>query len=288
MVWSIVVRNKLKLSVKPGEAPKLFKYGHSTLEPDAEYLAITSKPEYVDKLPFHPPSFIQQVESKLSVKGVNKAFLELYEIGSIFKLGSMTSNIKLNADLNKVLPKSKETYVHYIGNVAIDESIIVTEILNNLNKAPNAIFQVSTTMTEPSAQLIYYLASLCDNLYIYKPSIIGDLHDTKYLIMVGVHDSPKLSIKGSVSTLGLDIPNDVETIIQCMNLKLLSRKIQAYDDIKEYLKTGVSEGALKQSLDDLQDKAAIKWLDTFVKPKADLLDSLIESCSFKSAYDLDY
>lgn len=287
MVWSIVVRDKLKLNIKPGYAPKLFKYGNSSLEPDAEYLSITSKPEYADKLPFHPPTFVQQVESKLKVQGINKAFIELYEIGTIFKLGSMVSNIKLNPNLNKLLPKSKDTYVHYLGNVATDESFVVSEVLNNLKHVlSNAVFQVSTTMTEPSAQLIYYLASLCENLYIYKPTIIADLHDTKYLIMVNIHTVPKIDIKGSVLSLGIDIPENVESMIQCMNLRLLSRKVQAYDDIKEYLTYGIPDGAMKRSLETIQDKNANNWLNTF--GKSDLLDSLVVTCTFKSVYDLDY
>lgn len=291
MVWVFTVKDPVQVKMHNGTPNKLFKYGQSILNPTREYIAITETPEYADALPFHPETFIPQIEKKLAVENIDRKFLELYEISAIFHLGSFRSNDKQIPKLNKLFTDKTDTYVHWFSNKDVDETSLVPEILNNIHHSKaqgNAVFQMTGSQTKPTAQLIYYLASLCETAYIYRPSIISDIYDIKYIILKGIKNVPKHKVTGPLDSLGVAIPEPIDNIIQCMNLTLMRRKIHMYEEIKEYLKTAVAQGSRKQELLEFQEKNAQLWLDKFINPRQDLLDTLLVTCPLASVYDLDY
>lgn len=289
MVWVFTVKDPVKVSIHNGTPNKLFKYGQSTLNPAREYISITEAPEYADKLPFHPETFLPQIENKLAVKNIDRKFLELYEISTIFHLGAFRSNDKQIPKLNALTTDKTDTYVHWFSNKDIDEVALVPEILNNLHHIKsrgNAVFQMTGSQTKPMAQLIYYLASLCETAYIYRPSIISDIYDIKYIVLKDIKTVPKHSVSGPIDSLGIAIPIPIDNVIQCMNLTLMRRKIHMYEEIKEYLKTAI--GSHKPQLLELQERNAQLWLDKFINPRKDLLETLLVTCPLTSVYDLEY
>lgn len=298
MVWLISTEDVVKPVIKTSKVspPELFKYGFSTEDPSTDYIAITSTPQYVDKLPFHPGSFVEDVEDKLKVSGVDRKFLELYEIMAIFDLGSVESNDKQIVKLNNLFSNKTPTYIYHYSKVDVPETVVLPELISNLSKVfasvkenSNVVIQIMETRTGPTAEFLYYLSTLCESLYIYKPSVISDLYDMKYVIMKEIKKGYKLDkAERYIASLGLTIPNRVDDVIQCMNVSLTKKKIDMYDSIKEYLKNQIYDGVLKDRLIDFQNLNAKKWVDTFIDPKKDLLDKLIVSCELKSVYDINY
>ena len=297
MVWSISTNDKLepKLISSSTPAPKLLKYSHSTLDPSSQYIEMTSIPQYVAGLELNPKAFIKQIEETLSVKGIDREFLELFEILTVFKLGAINSNETTITKLNKLFKtKTSNTYLYRYAQTDLDEAVALTHLITELSRIfkeaktkANIILQIMGTQSQPSAELIYYLASLCEDLYIYKPQVVSAIFDMKYLILIDIKSLPKLDkAKEYVQTLSLDIPKEIDNTIQCMNAVLMSKKIERYLIIQNYLKTQIYEGTLQRQLLDIQKENGDKWIETFVKPKGDLLD--IKSCELKSVYDLQY
>ena len=297
MVWSISTNDKLepKLISSSTPAPKLLKYSHSTLDPSSQYIEMTSIPQYVAGLELNPKAFIKQIEDTLSVKGIDREFLELFEILTVFKLGAINSNEATITKLNKLFKtKTSNTYLYRYAQTDLDEAVSLTHLITELPKIfkeakpkANIILQIMGTQSQPSAELIYYLASLCEDLYIYKPQVVSAIFDMKYLILIDIKSLPKLDkAKEYVQALSLDVPKEIDNTIQCMNAVLMSKKIERYLIIQNYLKTQIYEGTYHQQLLDIQKENADKWIDTFAKPKEDLLN--IKSCELKSVYDLQY
>lgn len=281
MAWLISTSDTLQINITQGESVRLFKYGKSDLDPSRDYVSITSSPEYANALPFHPESFTKQIDSQLKIKS-DRRILELYEIAAVFNLGSFRSNDDSVLQLNKIF-KGTDTYVHFVTQVDLQESLVAHEVVSNLkNVKTNAIFQITSTQTQVSIQLLYWLASLSESCYVYRPTVISDLYDIKYVILQNVK-VPKVTSKGAIESLGIQVPDDFTKSIQCMNLALMKRKIQLYETIKDYLKTAVP----KIEETEAQSNNAKKWMDTFLKPDK-LLDKMLLTCQLKSVYDLDY
>ncbi|XWV24994.1 FtsJ-like methyl transferase [Tupanvirus deep ocean] len=213
------------------------------------------------------------------------------------KLSNNKYNIKISGgNFNAAQNIKADLVFHKYSDVDIDENAAVQFIINDLSnllsvqkEGSNMVLQVFSLQTQITAEIIYLLSLLYTDAYIMKPTIVSDLYDTKYIVLMGLQKPFKLTIPQHgenlfISSLGIkNIPNNFDTVIQCMNAEVIPKKYKRYISIKSYLYTKVYEGATFQTMITAQNNNATKWLETFTDlSKADkMLDFYLKKSTQK-------
>ena len=298
-------------------SPKLIKYGFNNMVDQLDLMAITSISYYRAGLNFDftrtgKNSIAAKFSKIFGTKNVDETFAEFWEIITLFNLFNtntdvLTSHPDTMADIIKAytsFSKTKNKFgfvskkgkanlvIHKYSDIDIDENaaiqFIITDLPNLLSdqtKTASMILQIFGTLTQTMAELIYYLATLYEESYLVKPSVISEIFDAKYLVLLRLKDKtefqlPKHSKDVYLASIGVNIPDDVVTSIQCMNAETMPAKYRKYYEIKSYLDTRVYEGATYQEMLQQQDDYGEEWIETYTdlsKPPAILANVLKKS-----------
>ena len=193
------------------------------------------------------------------------------------KLSKNKANNNIFYDILTTAQKTKASLVvHKYSDIDIDENAAVQFIINDLQNllnsqknGSNMVLQFFNLQTQISAEIIFLLSMLYVDAYLIKPTIVSDLFDTKYLVLMNLKHTfnlviPKHPNDVYIASLGLkQIPNQYDTVIQCMNSDIMPKKYKRYNLIKSYLDTKVYEGATYQEFIKSQNENTQKWLETF-------------------------
>jgi hypothetical protein len=305
-------------------SPKLIKYGFNNIANQLDMVALTSIPSYKAGLEFdfdrtEDNSFVAQAEKNFSVKEFDQTFGEFWEILLMFKLLNQDQiiyspqnyrtvqsivnsyqKITTNNFNIKIENTSKKTnaklVIHKYSDIDLDENAsvqfiidILPDLLSVQSEGSNMILQLFNMQTQITSEIIYLLSNLYAEAYLFKPIIVSDLYDTKYIILINLKAKfnlviPKHSENVYLSSLGFqNLPNNFETMIQCMNSDVMAKKFQRYAIIKSYLDTKVYEGATYQEMITQQKSNAKKWLEIFsnVSNLESILDDSLKRTSIK-------
>lgn len=301
--------------------PKLIKYGFNKISEDIDLVGLMSNSHYKVGLNFDfdrndEQSFITKM-GNLGAIHFDKNFAEFWEILMLFNLLDKNQIINTNhketlndiIDFYKNLTNSKKKWsfidvndkksvatliVYKYSEMDIDENVAIQFIIDDLpkilsiqKKDSTMILQFFGTQTQMSAELIYYLASYYNEAYLVKPMVTSELSDSKYLVLIGLNNIikfpiPKHSKNVYLHSIGLkNLPNNMTTIIQCFNSKMMPRRYKKYYQIKSYLDTKVYEGADYQNFIKIQNENVDKWISMFTN-LADirkLTDNAVENSS---------
>lgn len=304
-------------------SPKLIKYGFNNINDELDLITLTSTPYYKVGLNFDfdrtdDNSINVKASTIFKTNKFDIDFAEFWEVLNIFEMLNLDQKIYTNISSIKEIcvvhqkisnTNHKFTYIekneskpnatliiYKYSSADIDENAAIQFIINNLSnllavqtKGANMILQLFSLQTQISAEIIYYLSTLYNESYLMKPSISSNISDSKYLILIGLKNLMNLSIPSHpdniyLTSIGLKtLPNELVTIIQCMNSSVIPNKYKKYNQIKEYLDTKVYEGATYQELIQAQDLSTDKWLQIFYNldnMKA-LLNKSLENSSIK-------
>ena len=298
--------------------PKLIKYGFNNIGNQLDLIALTSIPSYKAGLEFDfeqdgKDSLSGQANALFKTKKFDQTFGEFWEIFTLFGLldtnqtiyspkNSDTikgvvdayqkiTNSKQNINISNNSKSNAGLVVYKYSDIDIDENAATQFILDALpnllsvqDLGSNMILQLFNLQTQITAEIIYLLNTLYVEAYVIKPSIVSDLFNTKYLVLINLKNKFKLVIPSHpnnvyLSSLGLkNLPNNFETVIQCVNSDVMPKKYKRYNLIKSYLDTKVYEGATYQEMIQAQIINAKKWLSTFdnISNLKTILDSALE------------
>lgn len=295
----------LRTSFEPDPSPKLIKYGFNNIAEQLNMIALTAIPQYRAGLEFdfnmdNKDSIVHHVDKVLKTNDFDQTFGELWEIivlfsiikpGVIFSMDKSTSNVintylkftKQNINVNVVsnynsIKGPVSTVIYKYSDINIDENAAVQFIINELpellsiqSTGSNMIIQLSNLQTQISAEIIVLLSTLYTESYLYKPTIVSDLADTKYLVLLNLKQPFQLTIPDHpenmyLTSLGIGRTANYDNIIQCMNSDIVPRKYKRYHMIRSYLDTKVYEGSTYQEFIQLQNANIDKWLETFANP----------------------
>lgn len=281
-------------------SPKLIKYGFNNMIDQLDLMAITSISYYRAGLNFDfartgKDSIATKFSKIFGTKNVDQSFAEFWEIISLFNLFNTNVDIQtshpdtitdiINAytlisksknKINLINKKGKASLIiHKFSDVDIDENAAIQFIINDLPNllsnqtvSANMVLQIFGTLTQTMAELIYYLSSLYEESYLIKPSVISEIFDSKYLVLLRLKNQtkfqlPKHSSDVYLASIGINIPDDVVTTIQCMNAETMPSKYKKYYEIKSYLDSKVYEGATYQEMLERHDEYGEKWIETY-------------------------
>lgn len=241
-----------------------------------------------------------QIAQQFGIKKFDLNFAKIWELLVLFPLLDKNQTISVSNDTDVVTVEeiikmykkiktatnkytvtknstSASLIIYKYSDIDIEENAAIHFIIKSLPKllssqttGSNMIIQLFDLQTKTTAELIYYLSSIYNEAYLLKPTVIFDLSDEKYLVLIGlkkptVFKFPKNDANLFLYSLGLDnIPDDIVTIIQCMNAHLMPKKYNKYKQIKEYLNIKVYEGATYQDMIKSQNTYTKKWLETFL------------------------
>ncbi|XWV26243.1 methyltransferase [Tupanvirus soda lake] len=213
------------------------------------------------------------------------------------KISNNKYNIKISGGNFNAAQNIKANLIfHKYSDVDVDENAAVQFIINDLpgllsvqNEGSNMVLQLFNLQTQISAEIVYLLSILYNEAYLMKPTIVSDLYDTKYIVLLGLKKPfnfvvPEQRENLFISSLGIkNIPNDFDTVIQCMNAEVMPKKYKRYISIKSYLDTKVYEGATFQTMITAQNNNATKWLETFtdLSKSGKMLDLFIKKSTQK-------
>src|ERR1700733_14876259 len=284
-------------------SPELIKYGFNDTIYNLDMNAIYENEYYKVGLEFDfdrkdSESIAKQGEKKFGKSIINKNFCAIWEI---FNLFGLLKEIKIE-DIST--SKQADIMFKNISSINLDENAYIQLILDELPKivssqkiGSNMILQIFNCMTNPFIELIYYLTSFYTESYIIKPITSSMLSDEKYLVLLGSISDIKLDkIKKNknkyLATLGLSIPNNISSIIQCMNADLMYKKSILYWKIKKYLDNHIYEGPTYQDFINDQNKNSTIWLDIFDSTVSDkftvLLDNILQESTKKCNHQMEF
>lgn len=306
-------------------APKLLKYGFNQMIEKLDLASIISNPHYKAGLNYnfdrHDILSIQTKCKKIFGldKDINDAELKLFctywEILNIFSLldknpSILTNQIDIFKNIettHKKIFKSKlkisydkfdskdtsDLIFRSYSKIDIDENAWIHLVLNELptllqhqTKGANMVIQLFEMQTDVTVELIYYLGTLYQEMYIMKPLVVSNLSNEKYLVLINLiadvskQKFPKISPDIYVSQLDIDnsVPETVINIVQCINSELVPVKLQTYNEIKKYLGTNVFEGITYDEMILDQNMYTDVWIDIFTNKKnmEEILDKNIK------------
>lgn len=327
-----ITKSDIQIEFETSPVPKLMKYGFNNMIDYPELNNITNDDHYRAGLNFDferkdPESINSKGSSISGTKSFNQTFCEFWEIMILFELFNyksiqtshpedMTNVISAynsiidSAKKITVKPYNKspaDLFFHKFSDVDIDENIFTNMLMEDLDKlcqnqttGSNCVVQLFGCQSQVTVELIYYMISNYEEAYIYKPLIVSDLFDCKYLVMLNLKKKfEKINTKKNndhyFSKLFNDtikIPTEMSNVIQCMNSQFLPKKFVSYGIIKKYLDTKVFEGATYHELIEKQNNNSKKWIDMFFTNVSKALDSLKKSmeiteksCNFSKQID---
>lgn len=277
--------------------------------------------DFTEKKDKDETNFVNKGKKYFNTNKFDQTFAEFWEILNLFGLLNSDQNIytnepatikdiiqvyqKLAGSKNKInvsdnLSKSVTLAIKKYSDIELDENVIqqliiddIVELLGNQNNGSNLIIQLYSLQTQTTAELIYYLSTLYTEAYISKPAVIPDISDSKYLVLLGMKVKPTIAIpKHSknvyLSHFGIEkLPNNIITVIQCINSYLVPKKISKYYKIKAYLDNKIYEGHTQQQMIKEQNENTQKWFETFVNfPKIkSILDEALKKTDTKCDHD---
>lgn len=327
-----ITKSNIQIEFETSPVPKLMKYGFNNMIDYPELNSITNDDHYKAGLNF---DFERKDSESINSKGssmfgnkiFNQTLCEFWEIMILFELFGCKSiqtshpddminvvsvyNSKIDSTKKiTVKPYNKSTsdlFFHKFSDTDIDETILTNMLMEDLDKlcqnqttGSNCVIQLFGCQSQIMIELIYYMISNYEEAYIYKPLIVPDLFDCKYLVMLNLKKKfEKFDTKKSndhyFSKLFNDtikIPTELSNVIQCMNSQILPKKFLSYGIIKKYLDTKVFEGATYRELIDKQNNNTDKWINMFftnVSKAQDILKKSMEitekSCNFSKQID---
>lgn len=297
--------------VKPS---KLIKYGFNQTADDLNVIELMSDSHYRAGLNFD----LERNDSKNVPSTLTHA--EFWEILVSFELLSSNQSIlsshpeiiddviKLYGDTIKSLTKvtvnkSKKNInlvIYKYSDVELDESISTQLILKDLPElfasqttGSNMVLQLFSLQTKPTIDLVYYIASNYEFVYLFRPNITSNLSNGCYLVCTNLLKTvkfPDINDKGYVTNLldnSIKILPSFTTCIQCINSELIPEKIITYNKIKSYLDSKVYEGLTYQEMISSQDENLAKWTEKYIKHYKDVPKYLSEGLD-KTSKKCDY
>lgn len=295
-------------------SPKLIKYGLNNVADPLDMVAITSVPYYKAGLDFNferkdGDSIMVQAKDIMGVKKIDQTFAEFWEILTFFGFLNNNQNIytshedivqniisiyqkfkktkgNFNISAKKTKGKNSLVIIKY-SDTDMEENASIQLIVNDLKDllaaqttGASMVLQIFGLQTQTMAEIVYYLSSLYNEAYIMKPAIDSPLFDSRYIILINLRETIKATLPNYpddqyLISLGLQLPTELETIIQCMNSLIIPRKYKLYYLIKSYLDTRIYEGATYQEMVQNQNDKTNKWLSTFTD--IDKLPSILDT-----------
>jgi len=168
---------------------------------------------------------------------------------------------------------------HYFSSVDLDENAYVHLLCQELSLllgkqavGSSMILQVFDVNTDILSGLVYLMSSYYKESYVFKPSVVSDLSNEKYLIFLQLKSKPELpslAMKDSMylSDISVVIPEIFTYAIQCINADLIPRKLNLYQSIKKYVDSRVYEGVTHDDMIAQQDSNASEWIESFGSSK---------------------
>jgi hypothetical protein len=294
-------------------SPKLIKYGFNRIIETLDMTALTSNPYYKSGLNFDfdrtdKDSISSKCKKTFQIKITNvRLFCICWEIFSLFgflnqkkvilttdknvieeveaaakKIFKLTSKFEYIKEKDKTLTDLVfQTY----AQMDLDENTNIHLLMNDLpmllskQKVGSAmIVQLFGIHTQIIVEIIYYLSSIYQESYIFKPSVISDLSNEKYLVLIGLKSViklvyPPLKQNTYLNKIIVDMPPDIfVNTIQCINSELIPNKIITFNLIKKYLNSNVFEGLTHDELIDKQNVLSDQWISIFTdKGKLELV-----------------
>ena len=308
-------KNSIYYTDRP--SPKLLKYGFNDIDNSLNIVELTKNSLYKKCLNF---SKMDELEKRWKIKDAILESLSLWEIFKIFDLFGNESISVDNVDAindiitgyntvskKKIKPKivvrdskkkSKETYDIVIGKYAeidLDENGLVHNLLEELpnlfslqGKKSTMILQLFSIQTKIMVQLITFLSTLYDTSYLIRPASSSDLSAEKFLVLKNlkkpfvfpVIDSGEMYV---ANLTNVDIPDNLNVMIQCINANLIPIHIESYNRIKNLLKDGNIEG--DTDLKKEQEHNITYWISNFVDSNKteskEYLNDMIQDTSVK-------
>lgn len=326
IIYALSLDNQLQKNIDihfdDNPNPKLIKYGFNNINEQIEILSITSNPHYKAGLNFDfdrtdENSIVTKISNTLNIKKVDSDFAEFWEILTIFKLTenkSIASNhpdkIKSILDVHSKYFETKLKYsieniknakvaelvLYKYSEMDIDENAATQFIIDELSKLlsiqtknSSMVLQLFNSQTQVTAEIIGFLVTVYRESYLYKPTVLSNLSDCKYLVLIGLKEStnfdvPKHADSKYLSSLGLqNLLGDVPGVIQCMNSDTIPKKYKKYIQIKNYLDSKVYEGATYQEMMMAQNKNVESWMEIFVN--ADKIVGLLDAALKKTSQE---
>lgn len=294
-----ISKDKIHFDIYP--SPKLIKYGLNNLIERLDLVSLTSVSYYkaglhVDFSRTDAESFTTLVGKKLGTKKIDQTFAEFWEIITLFNLlekdkDILTNSSEIVSNLLKtytVISKTKKSFsmvhktkkkaslvLHKFSEVDLEENASIQLIINDLDalfssqkEGATLVLQIFGVQTQTMVELIYYLLSNYEEAYIFKPTVISEIFDQKYLILKKLRNKPRFSLpKHSKNTylvsLGLSPPQELVTKIQCLNAETIPARYNKYHEIKTYLDSKVYEGATYQEMLQSQNDFTKSWTQIF-------------------------
>jgi hypothetical protein len=197
--------------------------------------------------------------------------------------------------------KSASDIVYWISSkIELDENVyihlLISELSNLLSKQKEGscmVIQLFGLSTQIMSELIYILTTLYHESYIIKPSTISDLSDEKYLVLINMINSKSKIDIGAIpkntylNKLELDsIPDTFINSIQCINAKLIPKKLSKFNAIKKYIDNNIYEGMTHDEMIATQNLLTEKWVETFSDQK--IIQTQMDLSLNKSGAECDH
>ena len=282
---------------------KLIKYGFNHAADELNIVELTSDSHYRAGLNYD----FETINNKDFFPTLTHA--EFWEILLSFELLSSDQTIKtshpeilediierygkLVKKLTKVtINKSKKNnnlVIYKYSDVEIDESVSAQLILKDLSDivlaqstGSNMAIQLASLHTEVMIDLVYYLSTQYEMLYLFRPNITSNLSCSSYLIctnllkVINLPEIEQSSDKFVIKLLdrSVKIPPEFTTCIQCFNSEIIPQKIVTFNKIKTYLDSKVYEGATYQEMIVRQNENIKEWIDKYINNIKDIPKSL--------------
>ena len=286
--------------VKPS---KLIKYGFNQTADDLNIIELTSDPHYRAGLNF---DLDRSASRKFTMAQTHAEFWEVFLSFDLLSSNQsiQTSHpdivedvIKIYGDKIKSLTKitvnkskkNNNLVIYKYSDIELDESISVQLILKDLPEllgsqttGSNMVIQLFSLQTKPTIDLIYYITSNYQSVYLFKPNITSNLSSSCYLVCTNLLKNvnfPKVNDKGYVTNIldkSVKIPVSFTTCIQCYNSEIIPQKIITYNKIKSYLDSKVYEGLTYQEMISSQDENFSIWTEKYIEHYKDVPKYLSE------------
>lgn len=228
---------------------------------------------------------------------INKTIVEDV-VDAYNKIYKSTTNTHVISDSKKKSNQNFSLIICKYSDIDIDENAIIQLILTDISfllstqtTGSNMIIQLFSLQTQTSAEMIYFLSSFYDEGYLIKPIIMSCLSDSKYLVLINFKGNTNFSLpkffqkkNTYLSSFGLGtLPDDLTTIIQCMNSEIIPERYKRYNLIKTYLNGKVYEGATYQEMIQNQNSNTNAWFEIFTNASATkkLLDNALKQSDTK-------